>query len=111
MKFPIILRELRKSQGYTQETLAKKLGISASAVGLYEQGRREPDNETLKKLSKIFNVSIDYLLGFEHFISAPTKQFYDGLPPQIQGIMTILNSGNVPESVIDYIYKSLEIYK
>lgn len=111
MKFPTILRDLRKSQGYTQETLAKKLGVSAGAVGLYEQGRREPDNETLKRLSTIFDVSIDYLLGFGHSSSTSEKQFYGGLSPQIQEITTILNSGNVPESVIDYIYKSLEIYK
>ena len=65
MKFHERLRELRKFNNMTQEELSLKMGISAAAVGLYEQGRRNPDNETLIKLASIFDVSIDYLLGFE----------------------------------------------
>lgn len=66
MNFNIILKELRKAANLTQEQLSVKLGCSAGAIGLYEQGRRKPDDETLISLAKIFNVSIDYLLGFEH---------------------------------------------
>lgn len=47
----------------TQKELSKLLGVSPSTVGMYEQNRRQPDSETIIKLSKIFNVSTDYLLG------------------------------------------------
>lgn len=53
---------LRKSSGLSQQELAKQLGVSASAVGMYEQGRREPPCEILVALARIFHVSTDFLL-------------------------------------------------
>ena len=41
------------------------LEISTSAVGMYEQGRREPDNTLLKRICAIFEISTDYLLGHD----------------------------------------------
>lgn len=57
------IKELRTKAGMTQLELAKRLGVSPSAVGMYEQGRREPDNKILLKLCEIFNTTTDYLLG------------------------------------------------
>ena len=57
------IASLRQSQGMSQAELAKKLHISASAVGMYEQGRREPSVDTLIALGQIFGVSLDYLLS------------------------------------------------
>lgn len=57
------LKMLRESRGISQEELANVLMISASAVGMYEQGRREPDHDKLRTLADYFSVSIDYLLG------------------------------------------------
>lgn len=57
------LKLLRKNKGLTQQELAEKIDVKPSTIGMYEQGRREPDGDTLKKLSKVLNVSIDYLLG------------------------------------------------
>jgi transcriptional regulator with XRE-family HTH domain len=57
------LKMLRESRGISQEELANVLMISASAVGMYEQGRREPDHDKLRALADYFSVSIDYLLG------------------------------------------------
>ena len=57
------IKELRISNNYTQDDLAKKLKISKSTIGMYEQNRRSPDLDTLLKISDIFNVSTDYLLG------------------------------------------------
>ena len=64
-EFGEILKVLRMRKGYTQAQLADSLGISASAVGMYERGLRQPSPEQLIKLSKIFMVSADYLLGIE----------------------------------------------
>jgi transcriptional regulator with XRE-family HTH domain len=62
------LHDLRISHGFTQASLAQKLSVSPSTIGMYEQGRREPDSRMLKKISTIFHTSIDRVLGFE-----PTK--------------------------------------
>lgn len=53
---------LRRAAGWSQAELAQKLQISASAVGMYEQGRREPAVELLVRMAALFEVSVDYLL-------------------------------------------------
>lgn len=53
---------LRHSAGWSQAELARRLQISASAVGMYEQGRREPAAELLVAMASLFGVSVDYLL-------------------------------------------------
>lgn len=59
------LRELRTKKKLTQKELSEKLGLSKNAVCEYEKGRAEPSIETLIKLSRIFEVSLDYLVGLE----------------------------------------------
>ena len=53
---------LRRQAGWSQAELAARMGISASAVGMYEQGRREPSVDALVTLAELFGVSTDYLL-------------------------------------------------
>ena len=53
---------LRRRAGFSQAELAQRLQISASAMGMYEQGRREPAAQMLAALSDTFGVSIDYLV-------------------------------------------------
>ena len=53
---------LRRRRGWSQAELASQLCISASTVGMYEQGRREPSLEGAVKMSRVFGVSVDYLL-------------------------------------------------
>ena len=55
------LKELREKRGYSQEELARLLGTSRSRIGMYEQGRRQPDFEMQEAIADLFNVSIDYL--------------------------------------------------
>lgn len=57
------LRKAREEKGLTQAEVAKLLDMSASTIGMYEQGRRDPDTDTLKKLAELYEVSTDYLLG------------------------------------------------
>lgn len=61
--FPNIFRKIREQSGLTQQQLADKLGISRSAVGMYEKGEREPNFETLELIADTFNVDMNYLLG------------------------------------------------
>ena len=53
---------LRRSKNISQGELARRLQISPSAVGMYEQGRREPSAELLVRLAREREVSVDYLL-------------------------------------------------
>lgn len=57
------LRELRTEKNMTQKELSEQLDLSKNTVCEYEKGRAEPSLETLLKLSAIFGVSVDYLLG------------------------------------------------
>ena len=59
------LKKLRQEAGLTQKQLAERLWISKATVSYYEQSLRCPSPEILIKLSKIFHVSTDYLLGIE----------------------------------------------
>ena len=61
--FNEVLINLRKSQGLTQKELADKIGLSASAIGNYEQGTRMPDYETLEIIADYFYVPRDSLFG------------------------------------------------
>ncbi len=56
------IRYLRDKAGYTQTYLAKRLGISRSAVNGWEMSIATPSIANIIELSKIFNVSSDYLL-------------------------------------------------
>lgn len=74
----MLLREIREEMGFSQKELAKQMGVSPTNIYNYESGRTEPNIDTLIKLSKILNVSVDYLLGIEDDLGikgyAPAKE-------------------------------------
>ena len=57
------IKELRVSQKITQNEFAMRLGVTKSAISSYENGSRLPSYDILIKISRIFKVSTDYLLG------------------------------------------------
>ena len=61
-----ILYELRTKNGLSQDELAEKVFVTRQAVSRWENGETVPATETLKLLSKLFNVSINTLLGSPH---------------------------------------------
>ena len=63
MAFAERLKELRKQANLTQVELAKRLGIGQSSYADWERGRKKPTQENLVKISQVFSVSIDYLVG------------------------------------------------
>lgn len=64
--FATKLKGLREIRGWSQEELAKRLGVSRSKIGNYEQGTREPDFESLEAIADIFNCPVSYLIADSH---------------------------------------------
>ncbi|MBE7090543.1 MAG: helix-turn-helix transcriptional regulator [Clostridiales bacterium] len=57
------LKEARKACGFTQKQVANKLSVVESCYANWEQGRTEPNVDMLRKLAKIFCVSLDELIN------------------------------------------------
>jgi transcriptional regulator with XRE-family HTH domain len=80
------IRDLRRGANLTQKELSEHLGVSASAVGMYEQNRRTPDIETIAVICGMFNITADYLLfgkGATGPDGIPANKFLDSIKQQI----------------------------
>lgn len=82
MSIGVRITKLRKQLNLTQQELSDKIGITRAALSHYEKDRREPDTSTIVKLSDFFQVSTDYLLKGEDFISR-AKEILDNPNTQI----------------------------
>lgn len=75
------ITQLRRHLGLSQSQLAQQLHISPSTLGMYEQGRRTPSIDILVQLSKIFNISLDYLItGSEYPSNDGETNTFPALP-------------------------------
>lgn len=63
MNFRTRLKQLRMEKQLNQTDLGSALNLATSTISMYENGKREPDFETLETIADYFNVDIDYLLG------------------------------------------------
>lgn len=77
-EFNKVLKSLRLDDGLTQKELGKKLGLSGSAISMYERGEREPELEVLEIIADFFNVTIDYLHTGSNF---PVEKIPKGFLP------------------------------
>lgn len=86
------LISLRERKGWTKTEAARRLNIATSTYSGYEYGHRKPDNEMLIKISNLYEVSTDYLLGkdtdstsddFEAFMFED-KEAFDALPEEVK---------------------------
>ena len=68
-EFAKIFKKLRLERELSQSRLADQLGISKSAVNMYERGDRRPDFETAEVIADFFNVDMNYLLGYSDKIT------------------------------------------
>lgn len=62
------LRNLRNRRGLTQREFGKRFQLSESAIGMYERDQREPSLELVRRMADFFEVSIDYILGRDHYL-------------------------------------------
>ena len=66
-KFSERLKELRTEKNIGQIELATKIEVSRGIISLWENGLREPTLSSLIRISKFFNVSLDYLVGLNDY--------------------------------------------
>ena len=83
------IRQLRARRGLSQDQLAAALGVSRSAVSMYETSQREPDFETCEAIADFFNIDMDYLLGRSDVerkvvAAAPIPPGFEPLPEMVQ---------------------------
>lgn len=57
------LKEQRKANGDTQQTLAQKLGVRQATIAFWECDKATPNNKILVEICRLYNISADYLLG------------------------------------------------
>lgn len=95
-----ILLKLRNKAGLSQEELAEKVYVTRQAVSRWETGETLPNTETLKQLSRLYNVSINTLLG------SPRKLICQccGMPLE-DDIMAKETDGNINEDYCKWCYK------
>lgn len=116
--FSETMKRLRRSRKMTQAQLAEQLGLSASAVGMYEQGRREPDLSVILQLCRIFDVPADLLLNemvepvqksleikdviqdIQDRLLASGELTLDGTPMSVEDIHRLINAIEVSTAVV-----------
>ena len=59
-----VIKKYRKELGYTQEEMAKRLGVTTPAVNKWENGNSNPDIELLAPIARLLHISLDTLLSF-----------------------------------------------
>lgn len=103
------LKKLRATQNLSQQELAEKLNISRGTYAHYEINKRQPDYNTLKKISDFFNVSIDYLITGNEHTNSPDEMWKEFLDPKTQIFFKDLQ--NAPEEKIDELIRFWEFIK
>lgn len=99
------IRTARKAKGITMKELGKLVGVSESAISMYETFKREPDNATLVSISSALGVSVDYLLG--NINSSENNEIQpapggDELDRQLVSLLTDLDPSEV-QRVLDFV--------
>ena len=59
------IKELRRLKKIKQKELAEGIGVSVSAIGMYEQNRRIPDIDTMVKIASFFGVTLDAIVNYD----------------------------------------------
>lgn len=80
------IANLRKSNGYTQNTFADMLGVSFQAVSKWENGLCNPDIELLPKIAAIFHITIDSLFGIKQIQQIHSVQSNPSLEYEKEGL-------------------------
>ena len=111
------IRELRRARNITQENLAELLGVSFQSVSRWESDVCYPDMELLPVLGKIFDVTVDYLIGVDQYqehekVSEYLEQFQTVVPGECYVVgawgrgETPFSKAGHPDGLVRYCGKS-----
>lgn len=89
MNFGNRLKTLRIKKKLTQQQLADLLGLTKSVISAYENGLRYPAYDVLIKISRIFKVSTDFLLGVEIKREIDTSGLTD---EQVEALIVLIDT-------------------
>ncbi|WP_139994482.1 helix-turn-helix domain-containing protein [Kurthia sp. Dielmo] len=106
MKYGDIFKALRTEKKLSQQELADQMQINRSTYARYETSQTQPDFETLAKLARFYDVSIDYLLGH-----SDTKHTYTALTPTQKSILDFFENSpslSFDETEAETLQKALE---
>ena len=84
------LKRLRIENGLTQKQVAEQVGVAVSAISSYESSVRLPSYSVLVKLSKLYHVTSDYLLGAEKRITLDITDLSDEDRAAVNAIVAAL---------------------
>lgn len=102
MSFGAKLKKCRKDMSLSQKEFGQKIGVAESTVSLYESNKRFPDADTLKKISALFEVSLDYLLGNAPAKAAQPKSAGRGVRIPVLGRVVAGIPIEAVEEILDY---------
>ena len=115
------IKRYRLQNGWTQQELGAKIGISKNAIGNYEKGFRSPKKDTMFDLANAFNISIDDLFPpIQNSSSSNTSQIqsiYDELnPPRQNKVLTyaekqLKEQRNEEETKINEVSEAIQLYR
>ncbi len=100
MEIGLILKGLREKNNLTQDQLAEKVMVTRQAVSRWETGKTQPNTETLKLLSKEFDVSINTLLGSPRALICQCC----GMPLNDDGLISKDEDGEYDEDYCKWCY-------
>ena len=92
MNIGAVIKKYRKERGLTQEEMANRLGVTASAVNKWENGATLPDVTMLAPIARLLGITVDTLLSFRETLTE------DELRSKIEYLWSLLNSGNFAEA-------------
>lgn len=100
------IKELRAEKNIFQSKLASLLKVRQNTISNWETGRSEPDQDALREMSKIFGVSIDYILGNTDIKNPLTSEDISGLTEKQIKILEMMDK--LPEQDQDDLIQQAE---
>lgn len=97
------IRTMRLSRRMTQEDLARAINQSQSSITMYENGRREPDFETLEALADVFNVPLVSFIEDDYLAYYTPDRSVSGTPQLDEIRILVPGSSKLPQERIDFI--------
>ena len=100
------IKQLRIENELLQSDLAQMLNVGQGTISNWENGRTEPDQDSLKTIAQRFDVSIDYILGNSDVKKDPTTKEWDSLTDLQKNIIALM--GKLSEAQQEEVVRQAE---